>query len=291
MQKAETIQGRVIAAEDLALIRSLIQDHPDWNRTRISRELCRLWQWTDAVGRVKDMACRTLLLKLHRRGRIVLPEPQGPGVNHLRGKNFQPAAHDTSAVSTSLGDLQPIRLLHADTGPSRALWQTLLDLYHYLGFSTRVGKSVCYLAVADSGRPVACLLFGAAAWKTAARDRFIGWNSSQRQRNLHKVANNMRFLIPPWVCVPHLASHVLGLALRRLPQDWIEKYGHPVCLAETFVDQSRFAGTCYRAANWTEVGCTAGRSRNDVHHELSVPVKAVFVRPLCRHFRKELTGE
>ena len=291
MQVPQTIQGRAVTAEDLALIRALIQDHPGWNRTKISRELCGLWKWTDAAGRMKDMACRTLLLKLHRRGTIVLPPPRGPSVNHLRGRKFQPVLHDTGLISAPLRSLQPIRLIHAEAGPERALWQTLIHLYHYLGFSTRVGKSLCYLAVAASGRPVACLLFGAAAWKTAGRDRFIGWTAGQRERNLHLVANNMRFLIPPWVRVPHLASHVLGLALRRLRRDWSEKYGHSVFLAETFVDLSRFTGTCYRAANWVNVGCTAGRSRNDVRHELSVPVKAVYVRPLCRDFREALTGE
>lgn len=291
MQEPETIQGRLVTPDDLTQIRSLIAKHPEWHRTRLSRELCAAWQWTDPVGRMKDMACRTLLLKLHRRGSIQLPSRQGPSVNHRRGRSFQPGLHDATAISGRLQDLLPIGLVNADAGPERLLWQTLLHLYHYLGFSTRVGKSLCYLAVASSGRPVACLLFGAAAWKIAPRDQFIGWSGLQRQQNLHKVVNNMRFLIPPWVRVPHLASHVLGLALRRLPQDWTEKYGHSICLAETFVDVSRFAGTCYRAANWVELGQTTGRSRNDVRHQLQVSVKAVYVRPLCRRFRDELTVE
>lgn len=291
MQKPEIIQGRVITAADLALIHTLIREHPDWHRTRLSRELCRIWQWTDATGRMKDMACRTLLLKLHRRGSIVLPPPRRAGVNHRRGQSFEPVDHDTSALSCPLRDLLPVELRYADSGPDRALWQTLIQRYHYLGFSTRVGKSLSYLAMANTGHPVGCLLFGAAAWKIAARDRFIGWNASQRRSNLHKVANNMRFLIPPWVRVPHLASHLLGLALRRLRQDWREKYGHTVCLAETFVDVSRFSGTCYRAANWLELGRTTGRSRNDVRHQLRVPVKAIYVRALSHNFRRELTEE
>jgi hypothetical protein len=179
----------------------------------------------------------------------------------------------------------------ADTGPSADLWRTLLHCHHYLGFSTRVGKSIAYLASDRRGRPVGALLFGAAAWKTAGRDEFIGWTAAQRGRNLDLVVNNMRFLIPPWIRVPHLASHVLGLALRRIGADWQRKYGHPAALAETFVDTERFAGTCYRAANWMHVGSTTGRTRNDVRHSIRAPVKDVYVYPLRRDFRRLLTGE
>lgn len=291
MQEPETIQGRVITPADLALIRTLICEHPDWHRTRLSRELCELWQWTDAAGRIKDMACRTLLLKLHRRGSLVLPAPRRAGVNHRRGKSFEPVDHDTVVLSCPLHDLLPVELVHADSGPDRALWQTLIQRYHYLGFSTRVGKSICYLARANTGRPVGCLLFGAAAWKTAGRDEFIGWTAQQRRRNLDLVVNNMRFLIPPWIRVPHLASHILGLALRRIDGDWQRKYGHPAALAETFVDTDRFRGTCYRAANWVHVGDTTGRTRNDVHHSIRASVKAVYVYPLRRNFRRLLKSE
>jgi hypothetical protein len=289
-EQPQTVQGRVVTSGDLTLIRGLIRQHPDWHRTRISRELCRLWQWTDEVGRAKDMACRTLLLKLERRHLLQLPCRQGPSVNHRRGRTFQPAPHETTAIHGALQDLLPVQLILADSGPERQLWQTLLSAYHYLGFTTKVGKSLSYLVFSRDHRPIACFLFGAAAWKTAPRDRFIGWTAEQRQRHLHRVVNNMRFLILPWVRVPHLASHLLGQALRRLPADWQGKYGHAVCLAETFIDRSRFRGTCYQAANWIYVGDTRGRTRNDVHHRLEAPVKAVYVRPLCPNFRTQLTG-
>jgi len=291
MQEPRIIQGRAVTEEDLALVRGLIRAHPDWHRTRVSRELCGLWGWTDAAGRSKDMACRTLLLKLERRGLLALPRRQGPSVNHRRGLAFRPVPHETAPIDGPLRDLLPVRLVQADSGAERQLWQTLLQSYHYLGFTTKVGKSLAYLAADRAGRPLACLLFGAAAWKTAGRDRYIGWSAARRAANLHKVANNMRFLIPPWVRVPHLASHVLGLALRQLPGDWQRRYGHRVFLAETFVDLSRFRGTCYRAANWLQVGETTGRSRNDVRHRLCVPAKAVYVRPLCRDFRARLMEE
>lgn len=282
------IQGRTLTPGDLEMIRELMLSHPDWNRTRLSRELCRLWDWHNANGRIKDMACRTMLLKLHRRGMIELPAPLHGDVNHRRGRSFEPVLHDTSPIHSALGELLPISLTIADRGPSAELWRTLLHRYHYLGFSTRVGKSIAYLAADAHGRPVGALLFGAAAWKTAARDNFIGWSTQQRRHNLDLIANNMRFLIPPWVQVPHLASHLLALVLRRLSADWTRKYGHPLAAAETFVDISRFRGTCYRAANWIYLGETTGRTRNDVHHKISTPVKAVYVFPLRRDFRRVL---
>lgn len=282
------IQGRTLTSADLDRIRELIGNNPGWNRTRLSRELCALWDWRDARGRIKDMACRTMLLKLHRRGVVELPPARHGDVNHRRGRSFQPVLYDTSPVRCGLGALPPVSLIVADTGPEADLWRSLLHCHHYLGFSTRVGKSIAYLARDARGRPVAALLFGAAAWKTAGRDAFIGWSARQRGRNLDLAVNNMRFLIPPWVRVPHLASHVLALALRRIASDWTRKYGHPVVLAETFVDTGRFRGTCYRASNWIRVGETAGRTRNDARHRIRAPVKAVYVYPLRKDFRRIL---
>jgi hypothetical protein len=164
-----------------------------------------------------------------------------------------------------------------------------LAQHHYLGHRGPVGEHLCYLARDRHGRDVACLLFGAAAWKTAPRDRFIGWDHTRRQRYLNLITNNTRFLILPWVEVPHLASHLLALILRRLSADWREKYGHPICLVETFVDRSRFKGTCYRAANWTCVGQTQGRGRQDRYGTLHVPVKDVYLYPLAENFRQILT--
>lgn len=285
------VQSRELTQANLDEIRSLIKQHPTWHRTGLSRELCARWKWVDASGRIKDMACRTLLLKLHRRSLIELPPRQGPSVNHRRSKAFEPILHDTTPLSCSLRELGNLSLRIVDTGPDRVLWQTLMHCYHYLGFTTRVGKSICYLAVDGHERPVGALLFGSAAWTTAARDTFVGWNPQQRKRNLHQVVNNMRFLIPPWVRVRHLASHLLGRTLGRINKDWQHKYAHDIVLVETFVEQARFQGTCYRAANWIHVGQTTGRSRNDTQKQLNVPVKSVFLRPLRRDFRDCLTLE
>ena len=285
------LQGRHLRSSDIEWIRALIAAHPLWHRTQLSREICRCWEWRDEVGRPKDMACRTMLLKMERRGLLQLPQRRRPSVNHQRGRTFEPVLHSTSPIQGTLADLAPITLCLADRGSERALWQTLVQGYHYLGFTTRVGKSLNYLAFDRQQRPVAALLFGAAAWKTASRDRFIGWTMEQRLRNLHRIANNMRFLIPPWVRVAHLASHVLALVCRRIAQDWQRKYGHGLALLETFVERPRFAGTCYRAANWIAVGETTGRTRNDIHHVIARPIKRVMLYPLRPDWRNHLKEE
>jgi hypothetical protein len=289
MNSTKTLQGRLIRPEDIDWIRCLLRQHPEWHRTRLSREIAQAWQWRDATGRLKDMACRTLLLKLDRRGEIQLPRRRRPSVNHRRATCFEPVLHDTAPIEVSLAQLRPIELIQADSADTRDLWQTLLSAYHYLGFSTRVGQSIRYLAVDRHRRPVGCLLFGSAAWTVAARDTFIGWDHAARKANLHKVLNNMRFLIPPWVSVPHLASHLLGLVARQLPQDWAVKYAAPVHLLETFVDTERFRGTCYKAANWRRVGESTGRTRNDRHACIRQSRKAIYVYPLHRRFREQLT--
>lgn len=291
MKEVIRVQGRKLSADDLAYIREQISAHPDWHRTRLSRELCAAWDWTDEAGRRKDMACRTMLLKLERRGLLELPARRNPSINHFRGKSFQPVLHETGAIRSPLRSIHPASLNGADRGDEARLWQTLLVQYHYLGFTTRVGQSLRYVAYASDGRPVACLLFGAPAWKAAARDAFIGWSAKARERNLSRVVNNMRFLIPPWVHVPHLASHILAMALRRLPEDWRAKYGFEPVLVETFVEQKRFQGTCYKAANWQCVGATTGRSRQDRNHRIKVPIKDIYLYPLCRNFKKTLCTE
>lgn len=288
MDESFVLQGRHLSTGDVAWIRELMAAHPQWHRTQLSREICQCWQWIDELGRLKDMACRTMLLKLERRGLLQLPLRRGPSVNHHRGRNFEPVLHDTQPIEGTLTDLAPITVCLATRGVERDLWQTLLQRYHYLSFTTRVGKSLNYLAYDRLGRPVAALLFGACAWKVASRDQFIGWTVEQRHRNLHRIANNMRFLIPPWVRVTHLASHVLAQICRRISQDWQLQHGHGLALLETFVEQPRFLGTCYRAANWINVGETTGRTRNDRHHAINRPIKHVMLYPLRPDWRSHL---
>ena len=286
------LQGRVLSGDDLAALRALIAEHPDWHRTALSRHLCELWNWRNALGRIKDMAARTLLLKLQRRGLIDLPPPQRRTHRPCAQAPpaFQPELIElaTSAVNGSLGSLLPVLLTPAHTPVLRRRVRQLLSQYHYRGFNGAVGQNVQYLATDAQGRELALMVFGAAAWKVAARDEFIGWSAGQRARGLGWVANQQRFLILPWVRVPHLASHLLALAAGRLSRDWQDRYGHRIWLVETFVQTDRFSGGAYRAAGWQYLGQTTGRTRQDRDHTLQTPLKAVWVRPLHRRFKERL---
>lgn len=291
MEKTIVIQGRKTTLSDIAFVRHLIESNPSWHRTRISRELCNLWDWYDPVGQMKDMACRSFLLKLEKRGFITLPPRK---INRLRGAGrapvppVPPVLHSTDRITSNLRSLQPVRIELVDVG-NLNLFKCLISRYHYLSFH-QVGKNMKYMAFDVEERPLACLMFGSAAWKCAARDEFIGWDAGTREVNVNMITNNTRFLILPWVEVPHLASHVLGKVARRIAGDWQNRYGHPVHLLETFVERGRFMGTCYRAANWRCVGKTKGRSRQDRCRAMKVPVKDIYVYPLSKRFRRVLCG-
>ena len=278
------IQGRNTTTEDIELVRNLIADNPDWNRTRLSQELCVLWDWRNHTGQLKDMACRTFLLKLERRGYLILPAKRGQ--NGSIGP-VPEVAHQTAAIAGSLNNISPISV-EPVSRPNLGLFKHLLCKYHYLGFSGTVGQNMKYMVFDKNANPLACLLFGSAAWKCAPRDEYIGWSHQARQANINLITNNMRFLILPWVKVPHLASHLLGQVKRRIIQDWLKKYGHPVYMLETFVEKQRFAGTCYKAANWVCVGQTKGRSRNDRNGKLKVPIKDIYLAALTKNFQEVL---
>ena len=288
MEQGTTLQGRTVTAQDIEFIRQLIADHPDWHRTRLSQELCRQWDWTNARGAYKDMAARAVLRKLDTRGLISLPPPVRSANNAFRHRNAAAIALNQTPITGKLAALTPVRVLPVANDAQAQLFRGLMQSHHYLGYSGPVGQNLRYLAWDRHDRPLGGLLFGAAAWRLACRDRFIGWDDTIRAQGLSRIANNMRFLILPWVRVPHLASHLLGQVSRRLSPDWQQQYGHSIALLETFVDSSRFRGTCYRAANWIHVGETTGRSRNHRPGRLRVPVKAVWLYPLQRAFRTRL---
>ncbi len=288
MIERAVIQGRETTAEDVELVRHLIWANPSWSRTRLSKELCELWDWYDTNGQMKDMAARSFLRKCEERGLLELPPPSAqlpPG----RRVPIRPVPHGTDTITAGLGELKPVRVEPVAEAGRLGLFKCLLSRYHYLGYHT-VGENMAYMAFDRFDRPLAALLFGSAAWKCAARDEFIGWKPETREANVNFITNNTRFLVLPWVSVPHLASHLLGKVARRIAADWMDRYGHRVHLLETFVERDRFRGTCYRAANWTCVGATRGRSRNDTHLTMSVPVKDVWLYPLSRGFREALCG-
>jgi hypothetical protein len=290
MNKTLIIQGRKISEADIKLITTLINDNPCWHRTRLSMELCELWNWRTNNGRLKDMACRTFLLKLERKGKITLPTRQrSANLNSRRNREVPDIGYSTELIQCPLGSVTPVSVTQlSENNDEMLLFRCLLARYHYLGFKNSFGENLRYLIRDRKGRPLACLLFGAAAWKTACRDRFIGWTEGQRKAGLRLIVNNSRFLVLPWVKVPNLASHVLSRVSRRIRDDWIKKYSHPIHLLETFIERDRFRGSCYRAANWIDLGSTEGRGRNDRSRSLDVPVKDILVYPLHRHFRREL---
>ena len=291
MDRPLVIQGRTVSPEDVVRIRDWLQAHPDSNRTRLSRELCRAWNWRNGAGRLKDMAARVLLLKLEAQGHIQIPPRRTGSVNQLRNRDFGQIAHDQNPIEGPLEQLQPVRIEPViETTAEARLFGFLLARYHYLGHRNRLGENLSYLAQDCQGRPLACLLFGAAAWKAAARDQWLGWSSEQRRRHLELVTNNTRFLLLPWVGVRHLSSHLLGQVTARLSADWQRKYGHPIYLVESFVQQARFAGTCYQAAGWIPAGLTTGRTRNDDGLKPRVARKTIYLKALRADARRRLTG-
>ena len=282
------LQGRQLGSSDIGFIRSLIEKNPLWSRRQISIALSQAWEWRNAKGDLKDMASRTLLVKLQDRGYIQLPPRRCKPSNRMVARQIPYVWHETTPIERPLKLLRPLKVMNVYQEKSlEPLFSCLLKEYHYLSYSSPVGENMKYLIRDSWDRPVACLLFGSSAWSCSNRDQAIGWERESRERNLYLTTNNTRFCILPWVCVPHLASHILGLISRRISQDWQFRYNHPIVLLETFVDQ-RFKGSSYLAANWRWVGETRGRSRNDRYTTLKVPVKSVFLYPLVEDYREKL---
>jgi hypothetical protein len=292
--EAETIQGRKIGHKEIAEIQRLIENNPQWSRWRLSRVLAESWRWHAASGELKDMAARTLLLKLQERGLVVLPERRRAPI--VRGQ-FSPDLFDSLPPEPIVADLPSLRPLQIQVvGPRKPHYQRFqryLAQHHYLGYHGPVGENIGYLVQSRAGVDLACLLFGAAAWQCAPRDRWIGWSAEQRTQGLPLIANNSRFLILPWVRVPQLATHLLSRIAQRIDADWQRRYRHRVYLLETFVQADRFRGACYRAANWIHVGQTTGRTRQNQRqrdNEVHAPVKDVYLYPLSSDGRRLLCG-
>ena len=281
-------RGREVRDADVALIRDLIARHPQMSRRALSAELCRLWDWRQENGALRAMVCRGLMLALHRAGHIELPPVRGAMANpFLTRRRPAPVEVDTTPIVARLSELGPLTFHQVRRTPEEALFGGLVEQYHYLGYTQPVGEHLKYVVEAG-GRPVACFAFSSAPRHLGPRDRFIGWSKPARQRNLRLLAYNTRFLILPWVRVPHLASHLLSRMARRIAADWQALYGHPVVYLESFFDPGRFAGTCYRAANWIVLGETTGRGKDAPTRKPTRPVKQVLGLPLTRRFREVL---
>ena len=280
--------GRLFTPAEIQTLRALITAHPEANRALLSRLACEWLGWRAPDGRLKQMSCRVAMLRMQNDALLALPAPttrNGNGQSYRRRTpRAEPPLFPISSPAGSWPDLQLEPVL--ERRPSH-LWNEYIDRYHYLGYQPLPGAQLRYF-VRAGGEVLALLGFGAAAWKTAPRDRFIGWNAVQRESHLHLVVNNARFLILPWVRSRNLASRLLAMAARRLAEDWSERYGYRPVLLETFVETPRFRGTCYKAANWIPLGETQGRGKLDVHHRAPLAKKAVWVYPLTADFRHTL---
>jgi hypothetical protein len=288
MRVVATYRGRQVSQIDVATIQSLIESNPTLSRRALSKRLCELWNWRQENGALRDMVCRGLMLELHRAGHIELPPVKNTPPNPLANRRRPaPVEVDQSPVQGTLSDLGPLTFYQVRRTKDEPLFNSLLETHHYLGYTQPVGEHLKFLVKANS-RPVACFSWSSAVRHLGPRDRYIGWTPRVRQRNLRLLAYNSRFLILPWFDVRYLASHLLGRMTRALSEHWEQVYEHPVVLAETFVDPTRFTGTCYRAANWVGVGRTTGRGKDDQTNRPNRPKKEVLCLPLHRRFRQLL---
>lgn len=289
MQSPVSYRHRVITDDDLVFIRTLITEHPGSSRRDLSKRLCQAWNWVQANGALRDMVCRGLMLMLHRGGLIELPPVRRVPRNPMVDRNHPSLVSvDEAPLQMALGELGPLELRQVRRTSEEALFNSLLRHHHYLGYTQPVGEHLKYLVFAR-GRPIACVAWSSAPRHLGSRDRFIGWDKKTRLKNIRLLAYNTRFLILPWVKVPHLASHILGRMARTLSVDWQRVYAHPIYFVETFIDPQRFAGTCYRAANWTVLGQTTGRGKDDLAHKANRSIKEVLGYPLVKDFRKRLS--
>ena len=279
-----------ITIEHIDQINQLINENPSWNRTYLSKRLCELWGWQSSVGQLKDISCRGLLRSLDKKGLIQLPAakwtPRTPGIG---ADKIICIDHDTTPVNAKLRDIMPIHIKIASSSGDIRLFKTYIQQYHYLGFDRSIGENMKYIVYSNNGVPLSCLMFGSAAWKCYDRDKFIGWDAEQRRNGLTFCTNNVRFLILPWIRIFNLASYILGAIARRISDDWQAKYGHPLYFLETFVEWRRFRASSYRAANWFRVGITAGLGRNHKYKGEDLPLKEIYIYPLCNDFREKLT--
>jgi len=279
--------GREFSRSEILWIRQCMEADPGIHRKELSRRFCAHFEWLKPDGGLKEMSCRVAMLKMERDGLIRLPARQGQHHPKRRRSPRSLRGEPQPEIVKKAGELalgfEPV------TEQSSRLWNELIDRYHYLGFTPLAGAQLRYFIQSQYGT-VALMSFSAAAWKTAPRDRYIGWDGESRKRNLHLVVNQSRFLVLPWVQVRNLASRLLGMATRRVADDWQCRYNYRPVLVESFVQKDKFAGTSYKGAGWTQVGETQGRGKLDRQRRSALPVKTIWLKPLARDFREQLRG-
>lgn len=285
--------GRTFSVAELQLIQEICADFSSLGRTELARTICELLAWKRPQGGLKNHEGRLLLERMQELHWVSLPQVRPTGRRGARKTVVTSCSEPEAELVGTAGEYQPLslELISQDSSQDRRLWQEYIERYHYLGYRVPFGAQLRYLVRSQShgSRVLACLLWTSPAWRIGARDRWIGWSDAQRRGNLQRIVNNARFLILPWVHIRGLASTILSLCARQVPDDWEIHYGYGPLLLETLVDTRRFRGTCYRAANWIALGQTQGRGRMDRHHLAhGRDPKEVLVYPLCRNVRERL---
>lgn len=291
MQSLLKYQGREITARDIEFIKKLITANPDDSRRRLSKKLCEAWNWVQRNGQLRDMLCRSFMLHLEAEGHIKLPARKCTPLNPLadRKKPAGIAIDQRSIGHRSVAEIGPLEIRQVRRSAKEKLFNSLIEWYHYLGYCHPIGEQLKYIVFAQE-RPIACFAFSSAPRHIGCRDRFIGWSPEVRQKNLHLMAYNLRFLILPWVQVRFLASHLLGRIVKVVAVDWQRIYNHAIYFLETFVDLEKFTGASYRAASWIYLGNTTGRGKNAWGNKRTRSIKAVWGYALSKDFRRRLCG-
>jgi len=289
----EIFCGQIVSQKQFEEIIEITETFPNLSRTELASTICELFSWKRCNGKLKTVECRQFLERLDQKGVLKLASSRKQFVKKCSTRVFRTQKADIQpGICVTLKQLLPVTLIRVKDLNQRQLWYEYIDRYHYLGYQLPFGAQLRYFISSDaSGDMLGCFQFSSPAWKMAPRDRWIGWSDEQRKVNLQKVINNSRFLIFPWVKVKNLASSVLALAAKTVPQDWQRIYGYRPVLMETLVDRRRFKGTCYKAANWIHMGKTTGRGRMDRDNQKhGAAVKDIYVYPLSVGFRQQLAG-
>lgn len=281
--------GRNFTSEEIELIQWTRKKYPQLSRTELARTLCEFLGWTTPAGRAKRAQCTSFLETLEEAGLIKLPPLDVAKQRSPLPSTITEFLIDTTPITCELKAIEPIHLEIARAGTELKRWRQYVNEYHMLGDKNVFGSRLAYF-IKSNETILGCLQFSASSWALSSRDEWIGWNVQDRKQRLHLIVNNSRFLILPWVNVKNLASKVLSLAIKQLQEDWLRDYCYAPVLLETFVDTSHFAGTCYKASNWTYLGETQGRGRMDREKEYALSRKAIYMYPLQKDFRDCLKG-
>lgn len=280
--------GREVNEADVEFIRKLIAEQPGASRRDLSFKICAAWEWAQENGTLRDAVCRGLMLKLNRAGRITLPPPRWTAKRPAARRAPPRIEVPRIPLVAPLKEVGPVEIRQVRCTPDEAIVNSLLEQHHYLGYVHPVGEHLKYLVTARD-QPIACFSWSSAPRHLGPRDRYLGWSPAARRANIRGIAYQSRFLIMPWVDVPHLASYLLGRMARQLSADWERVYAHPIYFTETFVDPLRYRGTCYRAANWTYLGMTTGRGKDAPTWQPNRSLKQVLGYALVKDFRVRLS--